>query len=250
MMIRHRPPMRALWFTVIALIALSTALLFNGYTSERGDKESAQATAVDERGQKKAVVSEAELLAQQATAACAEASGKTLATLQGAGLCRQADKTQDTIEKATDDDLATPTVTGPSQAQVNAAVRLFLGGIDFTGPPGAVGARGPTPTAAQVTAAVVAYCATRDQCRGLPGAAGSDGSNGAAGKDGSTGERGPTGADGATGATGADGQPGADGKDGRGISTVACTDDGTWLITYTDGSTQTVDGPCRASLLP
>jgi len=250
---KHQPSMRFVLIGIAILVGFSSVNFYRGYSNERGEKEDAVAVAVDEQGQKKAVVSEAEILAQQATAACAEATGKTLSTLQGAGLCRQANKTQDTIEKATDNDQKTPVVTGPSQAQVNAAVRLFLSRLNLTG---ATGPAGPAPTTAQVAAAIAAYCAARDQCRGLTGVAGSAGAEGANGKDGSpgsAGERGAAGADGAPGTPGADGAPGADGKDGvngRGIQSVSCGDDGAWTVTYDDGTTQTVDGPCRATLLP
>jgi hypothetical protein len=226
------------WASVVVLIIIATVASLNGYTGERSDKESAQATAVDEQGQKKAVVSEAEILAQQATAACAGATGKTLETLKAAGLCRQADKTKDTIEKATNDDLQTPAVTGPSQSQVNAAVQSFLGRLDLTGEPGAAGnpgARGPSPTSTQIAAAVAAYCSTRDSCRGAAGAAGTagaDGSNGKDGKDGATGDRGPSGSDGA---------PGTNGVDGRGIASLVCSTTVapiTFNVTYTDGTSQ------------
>jgi hypothetical protein len=226
------------WASVVVLIIIATVASLNGYTGERSDKESAQATAVDEQGQKKAVVSEAEILAQQATAACAGASGKTLDTLKAAGLCRQADKTKDTIEKATNDDLKTPVVTGPSQAQVNAAVQSFLGRLDLTGEPGvdgAAGARGPAPTSTQIAAAVTAYCSTRDQCRGVAGVSGTNGTDGKDGKDGAAGDRGPAGTDGLPGANG------TNGADGRGIASLVCSTTSapiTFNVTYTDGTSQ------------
>lgn len=75
-----------------------------------------------------------------------------------------------------------------------------------TGQDGAPGDQGPPPSADQVAAAVVAYCSTRNECRG---------------------------------ATGAQGSPG---DDGRGIVSVACEamDVTTFVITYTDGTTQEV----------
>ena len=73
--------------------------------------------------------------------------------------------------------------------------------------------------------------------------AGPPGSTGAAGKDSTVpGPAGPPGAD------GADGAPGAD---GRGISSVTCEGTGDasyWVVTYSDGTSQTSTGPCR--LLP
>lgn len=88
----------------------------------------------------------------------------------------------------------------------------------------------------------------------VPGPAGRDGRDGKSVK-GPPGESitGPPGESitGPAGPAGADGQPGKDGtngQDGRGISSMSCQADGTWLITYTDGTTQTVDGPCRLPL--
>lgn len=73
--------------------------------------------------------------------------------------------------------------------------------------------------------------------------AGPPGATGAAGKDSTVpGPQGPP---------GADGKDGAPGADGRGISSVTCEGTGDtsyWVVTYTDGTTQTSTGPCR--LLP
>ena len=74
--------------------------------------------------------------------------------------------------------------------------------------------------------------------------AGPPGATGAPGKDSSVpGPAGPPGAD------GADGAPGAD---GRGISSVTCEGTGDasyWVVTYTDGTSQTSTGPCRLTAL-
>lgn len=124
---------------------------------------------------------------------------------------------------------------------------------------------GKTPTKAElqpmVAAALAAYCVD-DKCVGKPG---SDGQPGKDGRDGENGKDAPAvtdaqllaaaqqalqaycGADThpCDGRDGADGKDGVNGADGRGIASVACQNDGTWLITYTDSSTQPVDGPCR-----
>jgi hypothetical protein len=85
----------------------------------------------------------------------------------------------------------------------------------------------------------------------VPGPAGQDGRDGRS-IQGPPGESiiGPpgesaTGPAGPAGQDGQDGQPGTDGKDGRGVASISCQDDGSWLITYTDDTTQTVGGPCR-----
>lgn len=85
-------------------------------------------------------------------------------------------------------------------------------------------------------------------CSGPTGPRGDQGPAGPAGKDG---EQGPAGADGvagkdgADGATGAQGEMGVQGPKGVGISSTTCQPDGAWLITYTDGTTDTAQGPCR-----
>jgi hypothetical protein len=80
---------------------------------------------------------------------------------------------------------------------------------------------------------------------GPTGSAGVDGKDGLPGEDGAPGKDGAQGAAGVDGKDGAPGQPGADGKDGRGLTSIVCQPDGTWLITYTDNTTSTTDGPCR-----
>jgi hypothetical protein len=96
-------------------------------------------------------------------------------------------------------------------------------------------------------------------CRGPGGPPGPPGTTGKQGKDGATvvgepgadGATGPAGKDGADGKDGAQGPPGEQGPAGpagRGIASTTCGDDGRWLVTYTDGTTQDA-GPCRA-LLP
>lgn len=81
----------------------------------------------------------------------------------------------------------------------------------------------------------------------IPGPAGLAGLNG---KDSAV--PGPAGPEGPVGPAGADGTNGADGRDGRGISSVTCEGEGEnsyWVVTYTDGTTQTSTGPCRLTTL-
>lgn len=84
--------------------------------------------------------------------------------------------------------------------------------------------------------------------RGLAGAAGPAGEvgpTGAPGEAGSAGSAGPKGEAGPAGKDGANGKDGAPGAAGRGISSVACLDSGDWQFTFTDGTTQSVAGPCK-----
>ena len=152
----------------------------------------------------------------------------------------------------------------PTAAQVAAAVSSYCAGGRCSG---------KGPTASQVAIAVSAYCNSKGQCQGpagSPGSVGSPGSEGSPGPQGIQGVQGeqgpgPTGAQveaavtaycsqdpkpcigppGADGAAGKPGADGADGKDGRGVKSVTCQPDGSWLVTYTDDTTSTTDGPCR-----
>lgn len=105
----------------------------------------------------------------------------------------------------------------------------------------------------------------------VPGPAGKDGSDGldsliagpagAPGADSTVpGPPGPPGADstipgpaGPAGKDGADGQNGLNGLNGRGFSSIVCegTGEGSyWVVTYDDGATQTIAGPCRLASIP
>lgn len=112
--------------------------------------------------------------------------------------------------------------------------------------PGSPGSRGPTGPAGSPGA---------PGTPGDEGVKGGDGSNGSAGSTGQPGEKGSDGKDGADGApgpqgpAGVDGTNGTNGVDGRGIRSTSCEPDGTWLITYTDDTTETADGPCRVLLV-
>lgn len=115
------------------------------------------------------------------------------------------------------------------------------------GPPGIQGPRGPIGVAGQSPQCLI----EPNRCVGPKGAAGNQGVQGPQGPQGdtgATGETGPQGVPGVAGKDGADGKPGADGADGadgRGIKSVDCQANGDWLITYTDSTTSTTDGPCR-----
>lgn len=74
--------------------------------------------------------------------------------------------------------------------------------------------------------------------QGLPGEQGPRGKTGPQGEQGPRGERGPQGRQGEKGDKGDKGDPGIPGK---GISSIAANDDGSWTITYADGSTATVN---------
>lgn len=120
------------------------------------------------------------------------------------------------------------------------------------GQAGPAGATGRAPTFAEVLEAVRAFCSGM-LCQGEPGetVVGPPGAVGAPGES-VTGPGGPAGPPGPAGADGAPGAPGAAGADGRGIAALECVDSDTssdWVITFTDGTTQTVTGPCRTEPL-
>lgn len=85
--------------------------------------------------------------------------------------------------------------------------------------------------------------------QGLPGLGGPQGLPGDMGPQGTAGEQGiegPEGIQGPQGLPGEDGEDGINGVDGRGIVSTTCPEpENDWIITYTDGTTETVEGPCR-----
>jgi hypothetical protein len=147
-----------------------------------------------------------------------------------------------------------------SQAEINQIARVAAALVPKP-------ADGKTPTKAElqpmVVAALAAYCVD-DKCVGKPGDQGPKGDQG---------DKGPKGDDApkvtdeqllaaaqaalqtycaaeSQPCRGPQGEPGASvtgppGPAGRGIADTDCQDDGTWLIYYTDGTTDTARGPCR-----
>lgn len=124
----------------------------------------------------------------------------------------------------------------------------------------------PTQISTSVKLAVAAYC-LEDRCVGKPGTPGQKGDKGDKGDPGKdapkvTDEELLRAAQQALlsycgqdtkpcqGTPGTPGQNGANGTDGRGIADTDCLEDGTWRITYSDGTTQIVRGPCRIVLPP
>jgi len=119
--------------------------------------------------------------------------------------------------------------------------------------PGKDGKDAAPPTDRQIAGAVATYLIAHPPA---------DGSNGTDGRgvissaldgcdvvftytDGGTDRVGPI-----CGADGRDGADGADGTDGRGLVSTECLEDGDWLFTYTDDTTETTDGPCRVDPEP
>lgn len=112
------------------------------------------------------------------------------------------------------------------------------------GPPGPPGAFGPEGERGRAGADGATGATGARGEAGQDGARGPQGERGAQGERGPAGPAGPAGDDGARGPTGPAGEPGAP---GLGIQAVTCGGDGQWVITYTDGTTSTTSGPCRAT---
>lgn len=169
-----------------------------------------------------------------ATAVSNSSAVSSLKVQLGIANDRLEDNGLETVEPD-DDDVQAVTPQAITEEQIISAVTSYC----YTyGCKGADGEDGSSPSAAEIQAAVEAYCAD-GACTGPAGADGADGKNGTNGKDGATGETG------ATGPQGPPGETGATGADGRGISGIECGSDNNWSIAYTDGSISTVAGPCR-----
>lgn len=142
-----------------------------------------------------------------------------------------------------DSELRVPAPDGPTATQVAAAVADYCSvGDRCRGADGK--SLSPSPT--EVAAAVASYCSS-GACTGARGEAGDPGASvtttqiAAAVSDYcSTGAcTGPVGPAGETGTQGPQGEPGAA---GRGITTIACDDGDQLVVTYTDGTSEAVDG--------
>jgi hypothetical protein len=137
--------------------------------------------------------------------------------------------TQSVCNKAQNNQLPGP--AGPPGASGQAGAN---GKTGPSGSPGATGSAGPSGKVGP---------------SGSKGATGLTGGQGPAGKDGTdglAGPAGPSGPPGSTGPTGPAGQNGTDGtngKDGRSIESTDCVD-GRWVVTYSDGTSQTTNGVC------
>lgn len=130
----------------------------------------------------------------------------------------------------------------------------------------------PAQMSTTVKLAVAAYC-LEDRCVGKPGTPGPKGDRGDKGEPGKDAPKVTDeellrasqqallsycgqdtkpcqGTPGTPGKDGTDGTNGVDGKDGRGITDTDCLEDGTWRISYSDGTTQIARGPCRVVVVP
>lgn len=213
--------------TSAAIVILACLMIAGGAGASlaRQSSDNAQnATAAD---------SESKDLASKVLTECAKTSTAAAKQLRAAGLCPRA---QEIVDRP-----------GPAGKQGEAGATGAVGPqgppgpAGPAGPQGPIGKTGPPPGCALLSTACQGAVGPTGP-RGPQGLQGAAGERGEAGATGATGEKGD---DGSNGADGAPGAPGAEGPAGRGIADTDCLDDGTWQITYTDGSKQITQGPCK-----
>lgn len=177
----------------------------------------------------------ANALADQVAEACANGEVK----VNGSNICTKANQVKKDVK---------PSLSGPAGPAGPPGPRGPKGepGQDSTipGPAGKPGQDGedsdiPGPVGQQGDTGVPGPA-------GEPGSTGQKGEAGTPGQDGAPGAKGEKGEKGNPGPKGDKGDTGSPGKNGRGVASVACTKNGDWLFTFTDDTTITVDGPCRA----
>lgn len=229
----------ALAFAVVALLVLLGTvvyLLSGNVEEERQEKVQAQV--------------EAEELRDRVLRVCAS-PGESRKVLTEIGACqraKQAEKTEPDPEVVTGKD-GEPGPMGP---------RGFVGPRGPEGPrgePGPEGDTGPQGSPGDLGDMGPPGADGEDGAPGEDGVDGAPGEDGAVGPAGPSGEPGPMGPEGPAGPAGADGEDGADGATGpagppgptgTGIDSMQCTD-GYWVVTYTDGTTQTTNATCRTT---
>lgn len=136
--------------------------------------------------------------------------------------------TPNQLDSSTNSTKSTPGAAGATGPQGPRGLMGLPGQIGPQGEPGEAGAPGAPGEV------------------GAKGASGANGKDGLAGSQGVAGPAGPPGADSTVpGPAGPAGPAGATGAEGRGVMSMMCGEDGSWIITYTDNTTQTTNGPCR-----
>lgn len=219
-------PPRWLTFALQALILASLIWTIYSISSSKREADDANTSA--------------NALADQVQAACADGS----VTIDGRDICTKANQVKKNTPEVKDRVPGPPGPrgvvgpVGPASNVPGPAGRQGQDGQD-SDVPGPVGVPGPAGDPGENS--------------DVPGPAGAPGENGAPGKPGENGKPGQNGAPGAKGEPGKRGEPGKTGPTGppgRGISDVSCTDGGDWIFTFTDETTVTVIGPCRAPTAP
>ncbi|MFB9776346.1 hypothetical protein [Brevibacterium otitidis] len=205
---RRRAEFPPRWVLFICILAIAAGLALM-WVSEQQAKQDAD----DAR-------SNAETLADEVQQACRQGDVK----IDGRSICYQADAVK---QQATDPNT--------------------IGRVGPAGPPGPPGPTGPAGRGIQGVPGPAGAPGPAGKDSNAPGPAGRAGAAGADGKDGAVGPPGPKGDPGPAGPPGPRGDRGAAGESGRGIASIACGSDGAWKVTYSDGATEAVPGPCRVT---
>jgi hypothetical protein len=237
-MTSRKPSQRALWVVVIVLIVMTTVSLVRGYTTERGEKEDAQADKSTAQAQAATAADEGQMLAEEVLQIC-RSGGREAKALSTAGLCGKAstakENLDDTIKNVPDAPAGTTTTivrretipVGTIMAVVTSALNDAL--VASCGPDGCRDGKDSTVPGPAST---------------IPGAKGDRGDKG------DTGEKGDTPSDETLLALirrviadnpPQDGTDGTDGTDGRGIESLVCSSNLgpiTFTLTLTDGTVQ------------
>ena len=223
-----------LWLSVSMLVVALFCLGWTVWSISTSKQEADEAS------------SNASSLAEQVSQACSDGEVK----VNGRNICTKAEQ----VKK----DVKAPEA-GPAGPKGDPGPKGSPGAKGDPGPKGSPGSKGDPGTKGQSGDPGTEGKPGEPGTKGKPGEAGKPGSKGEAGAPGSKGEPGAPGSKGEPGApgpkgekgdpgpAGAKGEPGSPGPAGRGISDVTCTADGDWLFEFTDGTSVTVAGPCRAA---
>lgn len=238
---RRTPPDGWHWKLVFAMIlgailVLLALIVLGLYGADRNDKANASEATLGD-------------LAAQVQAACA--ANPADARKVFGDVCGKAKEIDERPvgEKGDPGAKGDPGEQGPRGLQGAIGPQGPAGPQGPQGPPGIAGRTGPIGITGQSPQCLLepSRCVGAAGPKGDPGEQGPQGPQGEPGAAGETGPQGPAGPQGDPGATGATGPAG---QAGRGISDTDCQPDGTWLISYTDGTTDTARGPCRIVVPP
>ena len=146
-----------------------------------------------------------------------------------------------TIPRGAKGDKGDTGATGATGPQGPQGPQGEKGDTGATGATGAAGPQGPKGDKGDTGATGATGPKGDTGQQGPQGEKGDTGATGSQGPKGDKGDKGDTGETGATGATGPQGETGPAGTPGVGFQSVASQQDGTIVITLTDGNTITVD---------
>lgn len=219
---REFPPRWTIALGILLILLFGAWGIWNQYsTSKRADNAEMSANA----------------LADQVATACEEGAVE----VGGRDICKKADQVKKNVDQGSEGPegpRGPRGLPGPRSTVPGPAGQPGEDGedSDIPGPAGIPGEQGEqgAPGEDSDVPGPAGQSGAPGKDSSVPGPAGAPGSKGEKGEPGSKGEKGDT------------GPPGSDGKPGRGISDVSCTADGDWQFDFTDGTTITVDGPCRA----